>query len=75
MRFVAFLFGVVFTLISLLEFLGGGFWLYRTLNVFAILAWWTACRKQRNVLPEEEELIELANFPELDEDVRPLPAV
>ena len=75
MRLVACLFGVVFTLISLLEFLGGDFWLYRVLNAFAILAWWITCRTQRVELPEEEELIEMTEFPELDEDVTPLQSV
>jgi hypothetical protein len=72
MRFVACLFGIVFTLISLLEFLGGDFWLYRGMNVLAAVAWWVACRKthKRIVVPEEEELIELREVEE-----QPLPAV
>lgn len=65
MRFVACLFGIVFTLISLVEFFGGAFWLYRVLNVFALLSWWITCRTQRVQLPEEEELIEMTEFPPL----------
>ena len=72
MRLVACLFGIIFTLISLLEFLGGDFWLYRGMNVLAAVAWWVTCRKRQHriVVPEEEELIELR---EVEEE--PLPAV
>ena len=64
MRLVAGLFGIIFTLISLLEFLGGDFWLYRVMNVFAAVAWWVACRKthKRIVISEEQELLELAEL-------------
>ena len=72
MRLVACLFGIIFTLISLLEFLGGDFWLYRGMNVLAAVAWWVTCRKRQNriVVPEEEELIELREVEE-----QPLPTV
>lgn len=71
MRLVACLFGIIFTLISLLEFLGGDFWLYRGMNVLAAVAWWVTCRKRQNrIVVPEEELIELTA-----QDERPLPVV
>ena len=69
MRFVACLFGVVFTLISLLEFIGGDFWLYRVMNVLAAVAWWVTWRVTwrvtQHVIPEEEELLDMIEMEEL----------
>jgi hypothetical protein len=75
MRFVACLFGVVFTLISLLEFLGGDFWLYRGINVLAAVAWWVTWRgtwwvtwrgtQTQHAIPEEEELLDMVEMEEL----------
>ena len=67
MRLVACLFGIIFTLISLLEFLGGDFWLYRVMNVLAAVAWWVALRgtDTQHAIPEEEELLDMIEMEEL----------
>ncbi len=69
MRFVACLFGIIFTLISLLEFLGGDFWLYRVMNVLAAVAWWVVWRGTwrgtQHAIPEEEELLDMIEMEEL----------
>ena len=59
MRFVSSVFGVIFTLLSLVEFAGGSFWMYRAINVAAIVSWWVACRPEAKPKPKPVEEIEL----------------
>ena len=61
MRFVACLFGIIFTLLSLVEFAGGSFWTYRAINAAADAAWWVTFRPRRTPKPIPEEEIELVN--------------
>lgn len=73
MRFVFTLFTIIFTLLSLVEVFGGDFWLFRALNLFALISLWfalprRACRPSPEVVP--------AVAMELDEeDAEPLPSV
>ena len=72
MRFVFTLFTIIFTLLSLAEIFGGSFWLYRVLNLFALISLWFALPRRPEVVPavamELDELGELV-------DEEPLPSV
>lgn len=70
MRFVFTLFTIIFTLLSLAEIFGGSFWLYRVLNLFALISLWFALPRRPEVVPavamvQEDELV----------DEEPLPSV
>lgn len=75
MRFVFTLFTIIFTLLSLAEIFGGSFWLYRVLNLFALISLWFALPR-RDPSPEVVPAVAM----ELDElgelvDEEPLPSV
>ena len=67
MRFVFTLFFLMFTVLSCTEFFGGSFWLYRVINVLALVSLWIACRREPQVVPIADELIELDELDDLDE--------
>ena len=67
MRFVFTLFFLMFTVLSCTEFFGGSFWLYRVINVLALVSLWIACRREPQVVPIAEELIELDDLDGLDD--------
>lgn len=66
MRFVFTLFFLMFTVLSCTEFFGGSFWLYRVINVLALVSLWIACRREPQVVPIVDELIELDDLDDLD---------
>ena len=67
--FVTVMLAIIFTLISITEFMTGFQWGYRILNVIALSCWWLYYRKTKEytILGPASEPVEPVEHVELDE--------
>ena len=64
--FVTIMFAIIFTLISLTEFVTGFQWGYRIINVVAVCCWWLYYKQTKEPNPKPAEPLEPIELDEIE---------